>query len=154
MHMNWPLCQLMLEGFFHPKNMTYDNCWQHNAVAPLEAVISEWWLTVFIQTNKQKLKCSVLCSALWMVHVNYSRVSAIQEDSFPNNKSFLMHSFILMTAGSSDTLFILSIYYIFPSLLICDSLYNKGDHCDELLYNFIIITLTEKVGRCVCVCVL
>ncbi len=88
-----------------------------------------------------------------MVHVNYSRVSAIQEDSFPNNKSFLMHSFILMTAGSSDTLFILSIYYIFPSLLICDSLYNKGDHCDELLYNFIIITLTEKVGRCVCVCV-
>lgn len=62
--------QLMLERFFHPKNMTYDNCWQHNAVAPLEAVISEWWLTVFIQTNKQKRKCSVLWSALWMVNVN------------------------------------------------------------------------------------
>lgn len=74
----------------------------------------------------------------------------VHENVFPNNKSSLMHSFILMTAGSSDTVFILSIYYIFPSLLIiCDSLYNEADHCDELLYNFIIITLMVKAGRCV-----
>lgn len=95
----------------------WHDCWQHNAFVPLGLLYLQYLeeaKRAGYREQKEEKKEKVLWilpEIVWKVNMNWSRVSAIQEESFPFNALFYSHD-----SRSSETFFISSIYYPYQSV--------------------------------------